>query len=344
MFLLAKMNNKLYQAALFPFILLLSLFFFFHREEPKTFAVFFTSDNRSISQTLPTKLSNLDLLMPVCFYLKDDQGEIQIDDPHQLSVILDLVRKSKKPLKLIPLISNHDETKWRPEFVEAILNDPVKQDRLLLNISNTIQSLEVEWINLDFEGFDEKLLPLYLDFIKRASIQLHERNLKLALCLSPHWKSIINEELGEALDLIIPMIYDEHWSTSTPGPIASDSWFQTTFERIRSILPSEKLMVGVGNYAYDWPENGNGRDISVETALQIAKENHARIKINPESNNPMFRYVDDQLVKHQVWLLNAHTLQNQINFLKDYDIKGITLWQLGAEDPKIWEFYGSSPR
>ena len=34
------------------------------------------------------------------------------------------------------------------------------------------------------------------------------------------------KRLGEINDFIVPMVYDEHYQSGTPGPVASEAWFQ----------------------------------------------------------------------------------------------------------------------
>lgn len=50
-------------------------------------------------------------------------------------------------------------------------------------------------------------------------------------------------EIANSVDLIFLMAYDEHWSSATPGPIASEDWF---IDGIRSALqdvPANKIVV-----------------------------------------------------------------------------------------------------
>ena len=48
------------------------------------------------------------------------------------------------------------------------------------------------------------------------------------------------------------MNYDEHQTTSDPGPIASQSWFVGNLTRVLKVVPKEKLICAIGNYGYDW--------------------------------------------------------------------------------------------
>ncbi len=59
---------------------------------------------------------------------------------------------------------------------------------------------------------------------------------------------------GKETDAIILFNYDQHWLTSPPGPIAAQDWFMENLRQIREVVPAQKIIVGIANYAYDWTE------------------------------------------------------------------------------------------
>ena len=66
--------------------------------------------------------------------------------------------------------------------------------------------------------------------------------------------------LGALNDYIIPMVYDEHYQTSQPGPVASESWFKDQLDTLAKLLPPQKTVIGFGNYGYDlWRRHLRGR-------------------------------------------------------------------------------------
>lgn len=324
-------------------VILLSLFslFLLMREKKTEFYVFVNHDQR-ILESLSTKLHQIHTLMPVWLYVKNAEAELQNHNLKQQQSVLNLLQSSDYPVNLVPVINNHNGIDWQKHLIDHILKDSKKQKQLIDHIIAYLQAHQFHSLAFDFEGFSDHSLPLYMEFLDLAAEHLHEKQLKMGFCLSPYWADLLEGKLAQKVDFIVLMIYDQHWMTSSPGPISGQSWFESTFKKLYSMIPQEKIIAGVGNYAYDWPKDQMADDISVLEAFAIAKKWRADIAMDAESQNPYFKYVDDKNVSHEVWFLNAETFKNQMEFLKGYSIKGAALWQLGSEDPKLWHFV--SPR
>ncbi|MCU1349029.1 MAG: glycosyl transferase family 2, partial [Acidobacteria bacterium] len=113
---------------------------------------------------------------------------------------------------------------------------------------------------------------------------------------------------------------------------------------LRSI-PREKLVVGLGNYAYDWMEGrGWAEPMTYQAALVTAKQfrQHERadeiVDFDDEALNPTFWYVDDDGKEHEVWFLDGVTAANQWMVAQNYGVRGVGVWVLGSTDPSIWNF------
>jgi len=105
-------------------------------------------------------------------------------------------------------------------------------------------------------------------------------------------------------------------------------------------VPPAKLVMAIGNYAYDWPRRG-GR--TFEEAMLTAKEAGATIAVDPESLNPTYRYRAGNGEEHEVWFLDALTAFNQASVTRALNPKAaLALWRLGSEDPGIWSFFGDA--
>ena len=53
-------------------------------------------------------------------------------------------------------------------------------------------------------------------------------------------------------DGIILMNYDQHENTSRRDRSPREDWFEGNLQRVLKIVPKQKLICGIGNYAYDW--------------------------------------------------------------------------------------------
>ena len=67
-------------------------------------------------------------------------------------------------------------------------------------------------------------------------------------------------------DGLIVMNYDQHQTTSSPGPVAAQDWFVNNLRQALKDIPKTKIICSIGNYGYDWALKSKTRHvISVET-------------------------------------------------------------------------------
>jgi peptidoglycan-N-acetylglucosamine deacetylase len=142
--------------------------------------------------------------------------------------------------------------------------------------------------------------------------------------------------LAQINDYIVPMVYDEHYQSGEPGPIASQAWFQKEIDRLRQIAPPAKMVIGIGNYGYDWTIGGTG---SAETTfgevVSQAASDRSGVGWDASMANPVHRYQAGGR-QHEVWFLDAVTALNEARGVADGGFRGVALWRLGAEDPDLW--------
>src|SRR5260370_32054183 len=113
------------------------------------------------------------------------------------------------------------------------------------------------------------------------------------------------------------MNYDQHWLTSPPGPIAAQDWFVENLRQVFDVVPPQKIIVGIANYAYDWPVNSkNGKESAAEFSVQEAflhvEESDTDVEFDSNSLNPHYSYYDEHNHLHQVWMLAAVTAYNDL--------------------------------
>ena len=141
----------------------------------------------------------------------------------------------------------------------------------------------------------------------------------------------------------MPMLYDLHYSSSAPGPIAPQGWFQQRLDSLCAQVPPQKLVLSLGNYAYDWQEGAsNAQSQTFQEAIVTARESRdpsdgsGNIQTDPASLNPHYSYYDDANHPHQVWMLDAVTAYNQLRASERLGVQGTALWRLGHSDTSIW--------
>jgi peptidoglycan-N-acetylglucosamine deacetylase len=196
-------------------------------------------------------------------------------------------------------------------------------------------------IVVDFEEIPDSSQPHFRQFIGELAPALHSVGLKLMIALPARDDAYDYKYVGKESDAIILMNYDQHWLTSPPGPIAAQDWFVENLKQIREVVPAQKIVVGIANYAYDWSEAPKktreyAEEFSVQEALLHAYESETQIEFDPATLNPHYSYSDEHNHVHQVWMLDAVTAYNELRASERMGVQGTALWRLGSSDTSLW--------
>jgi hypothetical protein len=209
-------------------------------------------------------------------------------------------------------------------------------------------------LSLDLESLPENSTPAYMSFIQELYADLHTRNLRLYVNTPVSTPTPTLARIAANSDGMILMNYDQHQTTSDPGPIASQDWFVGNLRRALKVVPKEKLICAIGNYGYDWtsrfpipkdrrhpkPKVVNTEDLHVSDAWQRASDADADLNLDYDSLNPHFDYIDEDLnQRHVVWFLDGVTVLNEMRAARQLGLQTFALWRLGEEDGSLWSIW-----
>jgi len=244
---------------------------------------------------------------------------------------------------VIPTVTNIVDGVWDGALVEQIISDA---GRRALNIANIVELAVAngyDGIDLDYEDLLASYRDAYTAFVNELAAALHAQGKLLTVNVyakteepgtwdgpqSQDWSAI-----GQVADEVRIMIYEYHWATSGPGPIAPIDWVNDVLAFARSTIPSYKVMHGVPLYGYDWVGQ-SGIDLVWQQAMALASQRGATVNWDTASASSWFEYVSAGK-QHTVWFENAASTDAKLQAMTDSDIGGVTLWRLGGEDPGTW--------
>src|SRR5579875_3619051 len=85
------------------------------------------------------------------------------------------------------------------------------------------------------------------------------------------------KELANYNDYLFLMAYDEHYSSSVPGPVSSQKWIEKMLDETAQNVPSNKIILSIAGYGYDWSDGNEGSTVTYQQALATAKQYDADI-------------------------------------------------------------------
>ncbi|HXR36185.1 MAG TPA: glycosyltransferase, partial [Candidatus Binataceae bacterium] len=305
-------------------------------------AAFYVNWDPSSLASLQLHYHDIDLLIPEELHSIAADGRMDVDDDPKLAAWM----KSKGiKIPVMPLLNNSDGTIWHVTEMSAMLHNPGARGQLVRQIVDHIEQSQQVGLALDFELVPKKSQHDFVAFITDLATGLHDEDLKLMVALPAADWDYDYAAISREADAIILMNYDDHWLTSPPGPIAPQDWFARNLAAMLKLVPAEKLVMGVANYAYDWPDKGGLKDRetplveSFEQALVTASESEAQVEYDPDSLNPHYSYSDEREHVHQTWLLDGVTAYNELRAAERAGVRGTALWRMGTEDPSIWSIW-----
>ncbi len=274
-----------------------------------------------------------------------DFSDFDLDQNPRNAEVLDIARTSG--LRVFPLISNSKLGVWNAQAVHLLLGSVPSQMALADQIRDWLLKNGFQGINLDFESLQPDDYGKYPKFIELVRSRFSPKNLRVTVDIED--SSVASgraKAIADASDWVLLMAYDEHSEDNLPGPISSVDWSDKLLDDALKIIPANKLVLGLGNFGYDWnTKGGPAESVSFQEALEIAKGYRDSapqdvIKFDSDSLNSTFDYEDDNGEKHKVWMLDAASAYNQWLSGRENEIRGAGVWALGLEDPGIWSFLG----
>jgi peptidoglycan-N-acetylglucosamine deacetylase len=250
-------------------------------------------------------------------------------------------------LPMMGMLDNYDGSSWRIDEMAGLLANPAARALLIKNVTDYAVLAHQAGIVVDFEEVPDDSQAHFREFSAELATSLHAANLKLMMALPARDNAYDYEFFGKQCDAIILMNYDQHWLTSPPGPIAAQDWFVENLRQIKEVVPPQKIVVGIANYAYDWGEpdpkgKWNGVAFSVQEALLHAHESETDVDFDEASLNPHYSYSDEHNHTHRVWFLDAVTAYNEERASERLGVQGTALWRMGSADSSIWPIWDAT--
>ncbi|MCS6830497.1 MAG: glycosyltransferase [bacterium] len=316
--------------------------------EPRIVAAFYTTWQETGLHSLRANADRITHLLPEWLHLSRDGSRLDLYDwepaivPHNRDV-LQIARQHA--MKIMPVLNNAEAGRFDPQRVHRLLTSAPAQQALAQQIRDWLIQNGFHGVNIDFENLYHEDYPRLVQWLRLLRNTLRPAGLQISVDIEAEAALAYWRDIADVSDFVVIMAYDEHYAGGAPGPVASLEWTQRILQQALRSIPAEKLVLGVGNYAYDWNDASKSAEtLTFQEAILRARDNHPDesprqvIDFDAQALNPTFTYTDDNGVFHEVWFLDAVTAANQWILGNRAGLRGVALWVLGSEDPSIWNF------
>lgn len=254
-----------------------------------------------------------------------------------------LLRWAKRHgIKVTPLVANHP---FKPETARPVFETDEAIARNVALLLKTVQDMGADGLNVDIEGVAPADRGRYNAFIEALCKAFHEKDLIVTAAVPAKtsdaptgaWAGFADYEfLGKHLDQVQLMCYDEHWSGGSPGPIASIPWVDKVLAYATTVIPREKVVMGLPFYGYDWPAEGSASEMTATRAGELIKAHRLSPKWDETARTWHFTYDDAKGEPRTVYYEDARTLAERLDLARKHRVAGVAIWRLGDETADFW--------
>ncbi|MCP8616046.1 LysM peptidoglycan-binding domain-containing protein [Salirhabdus salicampi] len=247
------------------------------------------------------------------------------------------------------VITNIREGSFSSDLARELLHNEEAKEQLITKIIEVMQREGFTGLNIDFEYVYPEDREHYNQFLRRVVDRLHPLGFSVSTAVAPKlsaeqqgllYKAHDYKAHGEIVDFVVIMTYEWGYSGGPPMAVAPLSEVRKVIQYALTEMPSEKIMMGMPLYGYDWtlPYDPSRRApaLSPQMAIERAYQYQVEIKFDEKAKSPYYNYRDDQGREHVVWYEDARSVQAKYDLVKELNLRGVSYWVLGNAFSQNW--------
>jgi spore germination protein YaaH len=274
-----------------------------------------------------SKIEGLDVISPTWFQVTDIKGNIKnianadyVDWAHE------------NGYQVWALYSN---SLGGADNTGVFLRDTDARDNSIRQILTLASLYNLDGINIDFEGLNNSDKDALTQYVREITPLLREQGLVVSIDINLI-KCYDRPALGEIVDYVALMAYDQHWrGGNKAGSVSQVSWAERTLQTFLEDIPKEKLLFGMPFYTRLWEESTGadgelkvtGTAYSMEDAKNVLKENNAEPVWDEESGQYYAEYHKDGK-RYRIWLEDVNSINLRTALALKYSVAGVASCRL----------------
>lgn len=318
--------------------------------------------NKSGNNDINDKIKNaegLNVISPTWFTVADGMGEItSLASKEYVKTAHD------KGIQVWALANDFNTDENGKSFVLQAISSTKSRTNLINNLVSEAEKYDIDGINIDFEKISLDYAKDYVQFIRELSIECRKKGIILSADLyvpMSYNQYYGREEIGEVLDYIIIMGYDEHWAgCDSAGSVASISYVKNGINNTIKTVDASRVINAIPFYTRIWSETpedvSDGSGLFVEdyvngnyylaskavgmSSAEYALTSRGIEKYWLEDIGQYYGEYTENGILYRVWLEEERSIALKLEAMDNVGLAGVACWQLGFEKKEIWEVIG----
>lgn len=326
-------------------------------QQPKSL-FYMTREPKSVRSFL-AHADKIDILVPA-WYTVDGDGLVS-GGPNPL--VMETAKQHHVPV--MPIVANGE---FAQEEFHKLLTNPDATANMDAQLIRASKENGYSGFQFDFENVHWTDREAFSNLVREAAAAFHKQNLQLTIATVPNapgepgeggfsawiyenWRGAYDlAAIGQAVDLVCLMTYDQHTRWTAPGPVAGWAWTTGNLDYALKSVPKQKLSLGIPLYGYHWfagtpvktddksdeKPNPSAEYIGTDDALDLAKAYGGHVEWDDTDRAAWFYFYRADM-REWIFFTDARTFRERYSLVKDRGLQGFCSWVLGTEDPAIWD-------
>jgi spore germination protein YaaH len=204
-------------------------------------------------------------------------------------------------------------------------------------------SADFDGVQIDFEAVSADDAQAFWDFLQELKSQLPPGKM-LSIALPPRTApkpdAYSYVKIAPIVDRVMIMAYNEHWGGSSPGPVASLPWCSEVLTFAQSVIPVDKLIMGLPLYGRVWMDKKIPRALGYDGVQSIMTEKNAKTSYESDLG-PNFQYSENVVVS--VYYDDVRSLREKLLLYESRNVTAVAFWRIGLSPSELWSSVSSAP-
>lgn len=290
-------------------------------------------------------MPGLDVISPVWYEVINGDGELTSKKQDDY-----IAWANEKGYRLWPAVTNSFDPDLTRDIISSIETRTLVIDKLV----SLYEDNGFEGINIDFENIYKDDKELLSQFIAELTAAFHRKHMLVSIDVtfaggSDNWSKCYDRRiLGQWVDFVVIMSYDEHWGSSpVSGSVASINWLDKNLNLLIQEVDHNKVIMGIPFYMRIWFERPHKEIVNSMKVTSDAITMHKMESIlaggdynvlwDDNAGQNYISFIDpvDNAVK-KIWIEDAESLKLKLTMVHKYNLRGIAAWRRGYELQSIW--------
>jgi spore germination protein YaaH len=237
--------------------------------------------------------------------------------------------------RTMALITSYHGSRFHPEIIRGLGGDAQATGVTAGAIAALVDSGRYGGVVMDFEGMTPRDLDQLIAFTRAVSDSVRAHGVGMIVIAVPAGDTAAYPAglLLQSADLIMPILYDQHWSASPPGAIASPEWVMRNLGTRVAEVGAAQIVAAFPLYGYRWRKSAETEVISFNDARRLTTmtntaliRDHASATLHSTSPEGW-----------ELWVSDRVQLETLVREARQLGVRTFALWRLGLEDQAVWD-------